>query len=387
MCNINFYEQSKFLTMTKNILSVIFFMALFPSVQAQDVVFRLNNYKLNKNVKLENVIHGAEIGYIQHMTKFLDLYVPLRLGPRGDVETKRNSVITKTTQVGNFGLDVALQAKYDNGRQRLVPFISAGLGTDIYDEGLAFGAPVGVGLNVRINSKTFITVANYYRFGMTNETPKSWMHSLGVSVDLSKVQSKFTPPPISKEQEYQARQLATAKMRADAKERAKLEEEAAAQAILQAEAKAKADALLAEAEKRAKAEERAKTEEQSKPIVVSEEVKKVLDYALKSVEFELGSALLTTNSYSSLDAVATTLTANPELNIRIEGHTDRVGNDAINLKLSETRANTCMSYLISKGISANRLKIVGYGAARPVADNETEDGRRQNRRVEFIPFK
>ena len=366
--------------MTKNILSVVAFMALFTAVQAQNVSFRLNNYKLNNQIKLENVIHGAEMGYIQGMTKFLDLYVPLRLNPRGDVETTRNSVTTKTTQIGNFGLDVALQAKLDNGRRLLVPFISVGLGADFYDNGMAYGAPVGAGLNVRINSKTFITIANFYRFGMTKETPKGWVHSLGVTVDLRKIETKFTPPPISKEQEYQDRQLAAAKLQAEAEERAKLEEEAAAKAILEAEAQAKAEALLAEAEANAKAEA------QIEPVVVSEEVKKVLDYALKGVQFELGSALLTTTSYSSLDEVATTLATNPELKISIEGHTDKVGNDAINLKLSEARANTCMTYLISKGISSERLKVVGYGSARPVADNDSEEGRSRNRRVEFIPF-
>ena len=364
--------------MSKNILSVIAFMVLFQSLQAQDVSFRLNNYKLSTKIKLENVIHGAEIGYVQHMNKFLDLYVPLRLNPRGDVETTRNSVKTKTTQIGNFGLDVSIQAKYDNGRRRLVPFISAGLGTDLYDEGLAFGAPVGAGLNVRINSKTFITIANYYRFGMTKETPKSWMHSLGLSVDLRKLDTKFTPPPISKEEDYQARQLAAAKLKAEAEERAKMEEEAMAKAILEAEAKAKADAAIAEAQ--------AKANEQRAPVVVSEEVKKVLDYALKGVQFELGSALLTTTSYSILDDVAATMTANPELKISIEGHTDQIGNDAINLKLSETRAKTCMSYLVSKGISSDRLKNKGFGSARPVATNDTEEGRSKNRRVEFIPF-
>ena len=366
--------------MTKNILPIITFMALITSLHAQDVSFRLNNYKLSTKIKLENVIHGAEIGYIQHMTKYIDLYVPLRLNPRGDVETTRNSVTTKTTQIGNFGMDAVFQVKLDNGRQRFVPFVSAGLGGDLYDDGFAYGAPVGAGLNFRINSKAMITIANSYRFGMTKETPKSWVHSLGITVDLRKIETKSTPPSDSKEEQYRARQLAAAKLQAEAAERAKLEEEAMAKAILEAEANAKAEALLAEAEARAK------TEEQRPPIVVSEEVKKVLDYALKGVQFELGSALLTTTSHSILDDVATTMTANPELNIRIEGHTDKVGNDAINLKLSEARANTCMTYLISKGISSERLKVVGYGAARPVADNETEEGRGKNRRVEFIPF-
>ncbi len=371
--------------MTKSILSAIVFSALFLSLQAQDVSFRLNNYKLDPSrIKLENIIHGAEIGYIQHFNKFLDLYVPVRLGPRGEVETETKSGKIKTTQIGNFGIDISLQGKYDNGHNRLVPFVSAGLGTDLYDDGLAFGAPVGAGLNIRIKSNVFITVANYYRFGMTKESPKSWVHSIGITANLTKKEKIVAPPPMSKEQLYQERQLATAKLQAEAEaaERAKMEAEVVAKAQLEEEERAKANALAI-----AEALARAKANAEREPVVVSEEVKKVLDIALKGVQFETGSALLTKESFSILDDVAATMEANPDLKIRIEGHTDKIGNDAINLKLSEARAKTCLNHLISKGISADRLKDEGFGAARPVATNDTEEGRSQNRRVEFIPFK
>lgn len=371
--------------MTKSILSTLTFILFFTSLQAQDVSFRLNNYKLDvKSIKLDKVIHGAEIGYTQHLNKVLDLYVPLRLGPRGEVETEINAIKTKTMQVGNFGMDIALQARYDNGRSRIIPFVMAGLGTDLYDDGMAFGAPVGGGLNVRINSKTIITIANYYRFGMTKEMPKSWVHSLGISVDLRKLQTKYTPPPQSKEQLYQERQLADTKLQAEkeAAERAKMEAETEAKALLEEVEHAKANAqAIAEAEARAKAKE------ERVPVVVSEEIKKVLDIALKSVQFETGSALLIKESYAALDDIATTMVANSDLKISIEGHTDKIGNDAINLKLSEARAKTCYNYLISKGIITERLKDQGFGAARPVATNDTEEGRSQNRRVEFVPFK
>ena len=370
--------------MTKSILSAIVFTVLFLSLQAQDVSFRLNNYKLDaKSFKLDKLIHGAEIGYTQHLNKVLDLYVPLRLGPRGEVETATNAIKKKTMQVGNFGMDIALQAKYDNGRFPIIPFVTAGLGTDLYDDGMAYGAPVGAGLNVRINSKTMITIANYYRFGMTKETPKGWMHSLGISVDLRKLQTKFTPPPMSKEQLYQERQLAAAKLQAEkeAAEHAKMEVEAEAKTLLEEIERAKANA-----EAIAEAEARAKANEERVPVVVSEEVKKVLDIALKGVQFETGSALLTKESYNALDDVATTMQTNTDLRISIEGHTDKIGNDAINLKLSEARAKTCYNYLISKGITSERLKDQGFGAARPVATNDTEEGRSQNRRVEFVPF-
>ena len=78
-------------------------------------------------------------------------------------------------------------------------------------------------------------------------------------------------------------------------------------------------------------------------------------------------------------AVLRNLTAN----VRIEGHTDSTGNAAANQTLSEQRANAVRNYLIAGGISANRLTAVGVGQDRPIADNNTDEGRSRNRRIEF----
>jgi outer membrane protein OmpA-like peptidoglycan-associated protein len=68
--------------------------------------------------------------------------------------------------------------------------------------------------------------------------------------------------------------------------------------------------------------------------------------------------------------------------IEISGHTDNAGNPKTNQKLSEKRAQACRDYLISKGIDGSRIEAVGYGDQRPVAPNDSEDGRQQNRRIE-----
>lgn len=73
----------------------------------------------------------------------------------------------------------------------------------------------------------------------------------------------------------------------------------------------------------------------------------------------------------------------PNLNVSIAGHTDSQGNDDRNLELSSTRAQAVQTYLMQKGISASRLRAVGYGETTPVADNATSAGRAQNRRVEL----
>ena len=81
---------------------------------------------------------------------------------------------------------------------------------------------------------------------------------------------------------------------------------------------------------------------------------------------------------------ASVLNNNPELKIEITGHTDNKGRDSYNLTLSEERAKAVHSYLLKNGIPGTRITYKGYGKSKPVRDNDTEEGRHYNRRVEFI---
>lgn len=104
----------------------------------------------------------------------------------------------------------------------------------------------------------------------------------------------------------------------------------------------------------------------------------------ETVQFETGSAKLIDQSKSLLDEVAGQLKEHSEISkVQIEGHTDSKAGKALNQRLSEQRAASVKAYLISKGIAANRLTTKGFGETRPVADNNTEDGRFKNRRVDF----
>ncbi len=89
------------------------------------------------------------------------------------------------------------------------------------------------------------------------------------------------------------------------------------------------------------------------------------------------------DSYKLLNQVVQVLTDYPKMRVRIEGHTDNIGGDRFNLKLSQQRADAVRNYLIAKGIAPDRLEAVGYGLTRPVASNKTAKGRAQNRRTEF----
>jgi OOP family OmpA-OmpF porin len=99
------------------------------------------------------------------------------------------------------------------------------------------------------------------------------------------------------------------------------------------------------------------------------------------VEFEFDSAIVKNVYHEDIEKVANFLKAYPGTTAEIEGHTDNVGTDKYNLKLSQKRADGVMKHLVSKGIDPARMRAVGYGESRPIADNNTKEGRDRNRRV------
>lgn len=102
-----------------------------------------------------------------------------------------------------------------------------------------------------------------------------------------------------------------------------------------------------------------------------------------TVNFNFDSSVLTTISKQNLDKLAGVLIDNPDTNINVYGHTDSKGSEAYNKTLSEKRAASVVDYLVSKGVDKSRLFPMGMGFKEPIASNETEQGRAQNRRVEF----
>jgi outer membrane protein OmpA-like peptidoglycan-associated protein len=106
---------------------------------------------------------------------------------------------------------------------------------------------------------------------------------------------------------------------------------------------------------------------------------------LDQVRFEHGSAELEPDSERTLDQVALILKAHPEFEtVRVEGHTDSTGPDAVNQRLSQERAETVRGYLIDQGVSPRRLTARGYGSSRPLIEGESDRALSRNRRVEFV---
>lgn len=116
---------------------------------------------------------------------------------------------------------------------------------------------------------------------------------------------------------------------------------------------------------------------------VKEEVVKKVNYAAQNIYFTTGKYTLLSKSFKGLNEVAQIMKENTDLKLAIDGHTDDVGNDAFNQKLSENRAAAVKAYLVKKGVEESRLESAGHGETEPVADNKTAAGRQKNRRVEL----
>ncbi len=104
----------------------------------------------------------------------------------------------------------------------------------------------------------------------------------------------------------------------------------------------------------------------------------------KVVEFETNSDRLTDEGAGLLDEVLEALRLFPNVPVEIAGHADAQGTDEFNLDLSTRRAEAVLAYLVDRGEDPGRFVVIGYGESRPIADNDTEEGRARNRRIEFI---
>ena len=105
---------------------------------------------------------------------------------------------------------------------------------------------------------------------------------------------------------------------------------------------------------------------------------------LRGTHFEFDRAKITPEGESILDQAVAVMNKHQAISVRIEGNTDSVGSDAYNMKLGQRRADSVEKYLVAHGISASRLSTVSFGETKPVASNDTEEGRAQNRRVDLL---
>jgi len=176
----------------------------------------------------------------------------------------------------------------------------------------------------------------------------------------------------------EARRLAEEQERLAEAARRKAEEEARLAAEAEARRKAEEEARLAAARAAEEARRAAARAEADK-------CEKLLGAAVAegSINFKRADAALDSKSKPTLDRLVKIANECPTFKISIEGHTDSEGIPERNDPLSERRAQAVVDYLVDAGVDPDRLSSIGYGAERPIADNETAEGRAKNRRIEF----
>lgn len=163
-----------------------------------------------------------------------------------------------------------------------------------------------------------------------------------------------------------------------AEQQAALEQKKAAEAETE---KARAAAARAESEK---AELRAQLLAQLNSILQTNDSARGLIVNMSDVLFDTGSYTLKSGAREKLAKISGILLAHPGLNLQIEGHTDSVGGEEFNQRLSEQRAGSVRDFLAEQGVAASSITARGFGKTQPVASNDTAEGRQRNRRVELI---
>jgi outer membrane protein OmpA-like peptidoglycan-associated protein len=183
---------------------------------------------------------------------------------------------------------------------------------------------------------------------------------------------------------------ATAKAKAEEQAAAEAQRQAELTAAKEAQMKAEADAKTQAAEKEAEraraatAALRAQLLQQLNSVLQTTDSPRGLVVNMADVLFDFGKYNLKSDADVKLAKLAGIILAHPGLHLAIEGHTDNIGSDEANMKLSQQRADTVRDYLVQQGLPADSVTAVGMGKADPVADNSTNEGRQKNRRVEII---
>jgi len=196
------------------------------------------------------------------------------------------------------------------------------------------------------------------------------------------------------EQEAQAR-AAEQQRQAEESAKARQEAEAARQAALQQQQQAEAErqraqlaAQQAEQQRlqaeREKEEMRARLLQQLNTVLETRDTQRGLIVNMSDVLFDSGQATLRPAAREKLAKISGIVLAYPGLKLQVEGHTDSIGSDAYNQKLSEKRANNVRDYLVKQNVPEDAITAMGFGKADPVADNKTAKGRQLNRRVEMV---
>ena len=380
--------------------------------------------------KIQDMDYGFSLSYWKGLTNTIDFSTRAGLIFHDYAAEDRNQLGNDEQQVG-VELEPTLNFRPYGDNALLSPFLTAGVGGGFYSGKLGAYLPAGLGVQVNLQSTTYILVQTQYRFALTKDVLKdNIFYSLGIAQNISKpkpVVMATPPPPIVLDRDGDGVLDADDKC-PDVAGLITLQgcPDKDGDGIADADDKCPdvagiakyqgcpipdtdGDGINDELDKCPTVKGLARyqgcpipdtdgdgvNDEEDKcptrvgpasnqgcPVIAKEVIEKI-NFAAKNVFFSTGSFKLLPKSFKSLDEVVKLMKDDETLMIDIDGHTDAQGSDESNQVLSDNRAGAVKNYLVAKGITETRLKSAGYGETKPVADNTTAAGRAKNRRTEM----
>ncbi len=381
--------------------------------------------------RLKNMTKGFSLSYWKGITSKIDYSVKLNASFR-DYRAIRTG-LTQKTEIG-AELEPSINIRPFDNAAMLSPVATVGVGGGFYTDKLGAYVPAGLGLQVNFNSITYLLFQFQYRWSLTKDVlGDNLFYSVGFAQSIGKEKKKVVPPPPPPVIEVPKDRDGDGVLDVDDKC-----PDVPGLASLQGCPDKDGDGITDDSDKCPTIAGLARyqgcpipdtdgdglndevdvcptvagvarykgcpipdtdgdgvNDEEDKCItekgpasnfgcpVISEEIIKKVNTAAKNIFFVTGSAKLLAKSNAKLNEVVAILNANVSYNVAVSGHTDNTGKADKNQTLSENRAASVKSYLVSKGVSDTRITVTGYGQGVPLEDNKTAAGRAKNRRVEM----
>ncbi len=337
---------------------------------------------------------GFELGLRLPINDYLNLAFPFKASSVTLPETNRNvNILSLDAQAQFFPLQ--------NNRIRFQPYLASGLGAVFEggDDDLSLAVPLAVGANIHINKRVDLNLEMAYRVGFKSDR-NNYQLGIGFIYNITEMEEKKPKPlPEVIEEVPEPFDHLVDSDGDGVPDIYDLSPQRSGLVELMGAPDSDGDGIPDHLDKcphepgpienkgcpEEEEEVVAEPEPEPEPEVeeIPEEVQEVLDVAMRDVQFDLGRATLRPESFTVLNQVANIMQEYPQYRLRIHGHTDNIGSAANNQRLSEQRARSCYEYLASRGVSTARMSFTGFGESRPIATNDTPEGRAVNRRVEF----
>jgi len=308
---------------------------------------------------------GLAISYLKGITPRLDFHTTLAISyPPFGHNSDRHAL---------GEMDASLRGKLLPGDARIIPFLQTGAGLSAYNGHFGAFFPAGAGIQVNLPGETFLLFHAQYRITTAAWEPSHLYYSAGIAGVIGKKRNtsiKRRPPIPPTHPLLPSGSLTHSPLPSGNRDK---------------DGDGIADSLDACPDIPGDASAHGCPMADTTHHVLLNDIREKLKTNAQNIFFEIDRYTLLPASFKALDETARLLKDNAQLHLLIEGHTDSTGLPVANQLLSQRRADAVRNYLIQQGIDEKRLFAKGYGSTKPIADNNTPQGRSRNRRVELIP--